>query len=250
MLESEFSHVPNFTGYMEIVFRIIQSGRKGQKILDIPAGNGLLAARLRECHHEAVCADINREKSDYIFADLNERLPFANEEFDTCVCMEGIEHVLDPAALIAELCRITRPGGRIIISLPNIQNLFSRLTFFCAGYFYQFSPGMSRHLKPGEQIDRGHISPLSYLQLRYLFQYSGAQLLRLDGDRWKKKWLIPFLLPFIGLGWVWSRWELARQPDAPKADCQQMLRHLFSAPLLFSRSLILTFGRGSEGLKR
>ena len=218
MLETEFSHVPNFTGYMGTVFRIIQAGTKAQKILDIPAGNGLLAARLRDCGHEAVCADINRAKPDYIFADLNARLPFLDQEFDTCVCMEGIEHVLDPPALIGELCRITRTGGRIILSLPNIQNLFSRFNFLCAGYFYQFSPGMSRHLKPGEQIDRGHISPLSYLQLRYLFQHHGARLQRLDGDRWKKKWLIPFLLPFCALGWVWARWELARQPQKSRQE--------------------------------
>ena len=241
MLETEFSHVPNFTGYMEVVFRIIQTEKRPQKVLDIPAGNGLLAARLRECGHEAVCADINREKPDYIYADLNERLPFSDQEFDTCVCMEGIEHVIDSAALISELCRVTAPGGRIILSLPNIQSAFSRLNFLCNGYFYQFSPGMSRHLKPGEQIDRGHIAPLSYLQLRYLFQHHGARLLRADGDRWKKKWLLPFLLPFFGLGWIWSRRDLARQPEAPKEDCQQMLRHLFSAPVLFSRSLILTF---------
>ena len=241
MLESEFSHVPNFTGYMGIVFQIIQGQGKTQNILDIPAGNGLLAARLRECGHRAVCADINREKPDYVYADLNERLPFADAEFDTCVCMEGIEHVIDPATLISELCRITRPGGRIILSLPNIQNVFSRVNFLCTGYFYQFSPGMSRHLKEGEKIDRGHISSLTYLQLRYLFQHHNARLQQLDGDRWKKKWLIPFLLPFVALGWVWSRRDLARQPDAPKEDCRQMLRDLFSAPALFSRSLVLTF---------
>src|SRR6266436_4801810 len=127
MLEKEFSHVPNFTGYMGIIFGIIQKEKKSQKVLDIPAGNGLLAARLRQCGHEAVCADINREKPDYVFADLNERLPFPDREFDTCVCMEGIEHVLDSAALISELCRVTAPGGRIILSLPNIQSAFSRL---------------------------------------------------------------------------------------------------------------------------
>lgn len=241
MLETDFSHVPNFTDYMEIVFRIIQENKTVQKILDIPAGNGLLAERVRRCGHEAVCADINRQKPDYVYADLNERLPFSDQEFDTCICMEGIEHVLDPAALISELCRITVLGGRVILSLPNIQNAFSRFTFLCTGYFYQFSPGMSRHLKAGEQIDRGHISPLSYLQLRYLFQHSGARLVRVDGDRWKKKWLLPFLLPFFGLGRIWAHWELAHQPDAPREDCRRALRDLFSAPLLFSRSLILTF---------
>ena len=241
MLETEFSHVPNFTGYMGIVFRIIQETKKPCKILDIPAGNGLLASRLRECGYETICADINQEQPDYIYADLNEPLPFADQAFDTCVCMEGIEHVIDSAALIGELCRITRTGGRILISLPNIQNAFSRFKFLCTGCFYQFSPGMSRQLKAGEKIDRGHISPLNYLQLRYLFGYHGARLVRLDGDRWKKKWLIPFLLPFFGAGWIWARWELAGQPQAPRPDCREMLRDLFSPPALFSRSLILTF---------
>ena len=241
MLTQEFTHVPNFTDYMEIVFRIIQAGPPAQKVLDIPAGNGLFSARLRASGHHAVCADINRAGPDYVYADLNKPLPFAEHEFDTCVCMEGIEHVLNSFQLIAELCRITRPGGRIIISLPNIQNSYSRLNFLCAGYFFQFSPWASRHLQPGEEIDRGHIAPLSYLQLRYLFHYHGARLLSVGGDRWKKKWLIPFLLPFLGLGWIWSRRELARESEARQEEHRQALRHLFSAPALFSRSLILTF---------
>jgi SAM-dependent methyltransferase len=92
-----------------------------------------------------------------------------NGEFDTCLCLEGIEHVVDLAALIQEFCRITKSGGLVIISLPNVQNLFSRFRFLCTGSFYQFTPWGSRHLQPGEPIDRGHVSPLSYLQLRDLF---------------------------------------------------------------------------------
>jgi SAM-dependent methyltransferase len=241
MLEKNFSHVGNFTGYMEIVFRAVQSGKSRQRILDIPAGNGLLSARLRECGHDAVCADINRAQADYVYANLDQPLPFADAEFDTCLCLEGIEHVVDSAALIKEFCRITRPGGRIIISLPNVQNIFSRFQFLCSGYFYQFPPWGNRHLQSGEMIDRGHISPLSYLQLRYLFQNYGARVSGLSGDRWKKKWLIPLALPFLAVGWLWSRWSLIRQKETPPEKCREMLRDLFSAPALFSRSLVLTF---------
>jgi hypothetical protein len=113
--------------------------------------------------------------------------------------------------------------------------------FLCTGYYYQFEPGMSRHLAPGEMIDRGHIAPLSYLQLRYLFRHHGARVVGVAGDRWKKKWLVPLLLPFLGLGWVWARVQLASKPKAPKAECREILRHLFSPPLLFGRSLVLTF---------
>src|ERR1035441_2973875 len=67
----DFSHVGNFTDYMHTVYRILETGKPGGKILDIPAGNGLLAARLRADGHQVVCADINREKPDYVLADMN-----------------------------------------------------------------------------------------------------------------------------------------------------------------------------------
>jgi SAM-dependent methyltransferase len=241
MLEKDFSHVGNFTDYMKIVYRIVESGQRRQRILDIPAGNGLLSAQLRTAGHDAVCADINRAGPDYVYADLGRPLPFPDGDFDTCLCLEGIEHVVDSAALIREFCRITKSGGRIIISLPNVQNAFSRFQFLCTGSFYQFTPWGCRQLKPGELIDRGHISPLSYLQLRYLFQNCGARLVHADGDRWKKKWLIPFLLPFLLFGRLWMSRAVAVQKEAPPEDSRKALRDLFSPPVLFGRSLILVF---------
>jgi SAM-dependent methyltransferase len=241
MFEKNFSHSPKFTGYMDVVSHLVQSGKPGQKVLDIPAGNGRLVAHLREQGFDAVCADINQAGPDYVYADMNQPLPFADASFDAVTCMEGIEHVLDPMALIGELCRITKKGGRIILTLPNIQCVYSRFYFLCTGCFYQFVPWNHRILKPGEKIDRGHITSLSYLQLNYLFQYHGAELVQLAGDRWKKKWLIPFLLPFIGMGWIGMRVGLARQKEVPDDQCRGKIRDLFSAPLLFGRSLILVF---------
>jgi len=240
----DFSHVGNFTGYMEVVFGLLERESCSQRVLDIPAGNGLLAAKLRERGHTVVCADINREQPQYVFADMNEPLPFAKEEFDVVVCSEGLEHTLDPSAFIGELCRITAPSGRIILTVPNIQNLFSRLKFLCTGFFYQFSPWGSVPRPREEKKDRGHISSLSYLQVRYLFDYHGARLLALAGDRWKKKWMIPFLLPAVGVGWCWARIELSKQGAAVPRECHAMLRDLFSAPALFSRSLVLLFKKG------
>ena len=241
MFEKDFSHGTKFTGYMEIVVRLVEAEKQRQKILDIPAGNGRLTVCLRERGHNAVAADINRAEADYVYANMSERLPFTDGEFDTCICLEGIEHVVDSAALIREFCRITKSGGRIIVSLPNIQSLFSRFHFLCTGCFYQFVPWNHRQLKPSEMIDRGHIAPLSSQQLAYLFGNYGAQLTQLAGDRWKKKWLIPFLLPFVGLGWVWMRLAVKRQKEMPAGDCQKEIEDLFALPLLFSRSLILVF---------
>jgi len=239
MLSTNFSHVPNFTGYMGRVFSHVQAGHACQRILDLPAGNGLLAEELRKAGHEVVCADINRERTDYVFADLNERLPFEDATFDTVICLEGIEHVLDPQALIGELVRLLRPGGRVILSTPNVQNAFSRLRYLCTGFFYQFGPWMCRQLPSDVVRDRGHIAPMTYLQLRYHFVFRGAQIESIDGDKWKRKWLIPLLLPFLLWGRLWARWIWRSEPEADSTECAEVIRHMNSGTLLFSRSLIL-----------
>ena len=133
-MKKKFSHVPNFTGYMKIALTLINRTSKHQKILDIPAGNGLLAEELREHGHKVVCADINKEKENFVFANMSETLPFSDNEFDTVICLEGIEHLINPTKLIKELCRVCKKDGRIIISTPNIQNLYSRFNSCAQGH--------------------------------------------------------------------------------------------------------------------
>jgi ubiquinone/menaquinone biosynthesis C-methylase UbiE len=52
-----------------------------------------------------------------------DRLPFADGAFDIVVCTEVLEHVPDPAAVVAELCRVAGPDGRVVISIPNEANI-------------------------------------------------------------------------------------------------------------------------------
>ena len=242
--ERKFTHVRNFTGYMEIVVRHF-AGRQGAlRVLDLPAGSGKLAAALRAQGHTVVCADINRERPDYVYADMSAPLPFGDGEFDAVICLEGIEHLLDPSQLIAELVRVTRPGGEIAISTPNVLNWYSRLQFLFTGTFYQFAPGDMPPVAAGDPRDRGHISPLSYFQLRYLFEWAGARVKLLKGDRWKRKALLPLyglLLPFA---WLWSRALFLRNAEVAVAGRnRELLVHAFSSALLFSRSLIVVFER-------
>ena len=46
-MSKQYSHAPNFTGHMKIVFEIVNNRLERQKILDIPVGNGLLAVKLK-----------------------------------------------------------------------------------------------------------------------------------------------------------------------------------------------------------
>ena len=45
-------------------------------------------------------------------------LPYEDAAFDTCVFMEVLEHLHRPAEALAELVRVTRPGGRVLVVYP------------------------------------------------------------------------------------------------------------------------------------
>ena len=235
-----FSHVANFTGYMEVVAHHFADQPKGLRFLDLPAGNGLLADALRGMGHTVICGDINRERPDYQYVDMAGPLPFGDGAFDAAVCLEGLEHLVDPVRLIAELTRVTRAGGAIVVSTPNVMNLYSRLQYLFTGTPYQFNPAAVPEVAAGVAADRGHVFPLSYFQLRYLFEQHGARVKRVLGDRYKRKLLFPLYIMLLPVVWLWSTLLLLRQGDA-RYDTRnhELHAHSYSAPLLYSRSLVL-----------
>jgi SAM-dependent methyltransferase len=46
-------------------------------------------------------------------------LPFADESFDAAICIEVLEHLLEPDRAAAEVHRVLRPGGTLLVSAPN-----------------------------------------------------------------------------------------------------------------------------------
>lgn len=48
--------------------------------------------------------------------------PFPDSEFDEIICRHVAEHVPDVMSFIAELHRVTKPGGRITITTPHYSN--------------------------------------------------------------------------------------------------------------------------------
>jgi SAM-dependent methyltransferase len=65
-------------------------------------------------------------------------LPFPDESFDKVICAEVMEHVHDYSAAARELARVTKPGGRLAITIPTAtsEQLYLRL-----GDDYFESPG-------------------------------------------------------------------------------------------------------------
>jgi len=47
-------------------------------------------------------------------------LPFGDSRFDVAICIEVVEHLFSPHRAAAEIHRVLNPGGRLIISAPNV----------------------------------------------------------------------------------------------------------------------------------
>lgn len=240
MPQPTFSHVAYASDYMKIAVERVKNhfgtNLSGKSALDLPAGNGWIGETLAGLGIDVTSADINQEKPGFAQVNMEVPLPFESESFDAVICCEGIEHVFSPFHLFAELARVLRPGGLLIITTPNVQNLYSRWQFLCSGYLFQFDPFNKIPLTDGQIGDKGHISPVSYPQLRYYSEHFGLEVLPPSGGRMKRKILLVLLAPFllIGLWWNWRDWRRT----SGQVNRRIITEHLFKLPVLLSRSLV------------
>ncbi len=79
-------------------------------------------------------------------------LPFADATFDKIICSEVMEHVHDYRAAAKELARVTRPGGRVAITIPTTtsENLYLRV----GDDYFESLGGHIRIFKP-RQLSEG-----------------------------------------------------------------------------------------------
>lgn len=103
---------------------------RGRRVLDAGCGPGIYAEELVERRAEVVAIDgsvpmVDRAhgrlgpRAEVLVADLDERLPFDDADFDLVVCALVIHHVRDRGATLRELCRVLRPGGRAVVSTQH-----------------------------------------------------------------------------------------------------------------------------------
>jgi SAM-dependent methyltransferase len=55
-------------------------------------------------------------------------LPFADASFDAAFCKGALDHFDAPETAIAEMARVTRPGGRVVLAIANFDSLACRVT--------------------------------------------------------------------------------------------------------------------------
>ena len=111
-------------------------GGPGRDVLDLGCRYGALSQAYLK-GNRVTGVDVDREALaeaaklgiETYWADLDDRFPFEADSFDVVVAGELLEHVRDPAHIVAQARRVLRPGGRLVGSVPNAYRLKNRLRF-------------------------------------------------------------------------------------------------------------------------
>ncbi len=128
--------------------------------------------------------------------------PYPDEYFTTVLCCEVIEHLAaDPMHMMAEINRILRPGGRLVLTTPNLASLRA-ISALLLGYH----PGLfSVYLRPSSESagEARHHREYTPIEIHLLLEDAGFEVERLETGHFRET-------PAPQLGWVRSLLERYR----------------------------------------
>jgi SAM-dependent methyltransferase len=109
--------------------------------LDVGCGDGRTAGSyLRRAGHytgvdvsATAVEDARSQGLDAVRIDDPTELPFEPGKFDMVVCLETLEHLVDPLAAVREMRRLLRPKGVLVATVPNVVYWRRRLDFALIG---------------------------------------------------------------------------------------------------------------------
>lgn len=114
-----------------------------------------------------------------LFDAERDTFPYPDAHFDTVLCCELIEHLMqDPMHMMVEINRILKPGGHLVMSTPNITGLRA-----VEGVLLSYHPGFFHTYvvpKEGGEVDPRHSREYAPRDLLALFHNSGLEMVRLE----------------------------------------------------------------------
>jgi methionine biosynthesis protein MetW len=105
-----------------------------------------------------------------LITDASE-LPFEEASFDLVTCTEVLEHLFEPQAAVKEMVRVLRPGGRLLVTVPNAAHWRNRLDLALLGRW----SGRGDDLSGTEPWRDPHIRFFTTRSLRAMLQAAGLR---------------------------------------------------------------------------
>ena len=232
---------------LEGILKLFENEKRGT-VADLGCGDGDYSAALSKMGFKVTACDLDVERFkhkneiDFKVCDVIGQLPFEKESFDYVILAEVIEHLRNPYQVMQEINRILRPGGKIILSTPNILSLKSRMRFLFEGCWEYFrEPPLENSNNPKSVIFNLHLIPWRYHELEYLLFDSHFEIQTLATSIYEGRgWF--FLKPLIKFQ---LRSKEASSRKKGGIDYSRINRVLLSDEILFGRHLIVKAVRQS-----
>lgn len=147
-LDPAWEYYPTYLAKMAAVRRYLDALPPSTRVLDAGCGEGVLvdeyAARL-----DIAGVDANYASGRVSTASVTD-LPFPDAAFDRALCLDVLEHLSfeDQRTAFAELHRVLRRGGELLVSVPNLAHLQSRMQFLVRGRLIRTA---SEYKHPGDR---------------------------------------------------------------------------------------------------
>jgi len=156
----------------------------GLRILEVACGHGGFARQLAKAGAQVTGCDFSSAALHAASTKLFVRggpplaalvqgdaqsLPFADNSFDAVVSCETIEHLPQVQAAVAEMYRVTRPGGKLFLTTPNYFNFMGLYEIY------------ARFRHPARQNDQPFDRRQWFPQVHKWMHQAGWTILRTDG---------------------------------------------------------------------
>jgi predicted TPR repeat methyltransferase len=127
-----------------VILRFAGQGR-GRRLLDVGTAHGYLAAAFRSSGFKvtgiegnSVLAEEAAKHCDtLLLLDLDGPLPSFPEQFDVMVFGDVLEHLKNHDSVLRTLAENLKSDGRVIVSVPNIANIYVRLSLLAGRFNFQ-----------------------------------------------------------------------------------------------------------------
>ena len=126
-----------FRWELETILRAAQP-RPGERVLDVGCGTGIFTAQFARQGARVTGLDVSsqmlavarkRASQEGLSIELRqgqaEKLPFPDASFDVALSVTVLEFVEAPAAVVAEMARVVRPGGRLVVAALSSRGLWA-----------------------------------------------------------------------------------------------------------------------------
>jgi methionine biosynthesis protein MetW len=165
---------------------------KGENLLDIGCGSGSLLYKAKDKYTNLYGIDIveenilkakelfqkNNRRVELTVMDVNNGIEFSDNFLDTVTIIAVLEHLFDPFFILKEIHRVLKPGGILILQVPNIAYLKYRLQLL----FGKLPVTSSPYNWPEIGWDGGHLHYFTLKSLKDLFNRGGFKIEKISGS--------------------------------------------------------------------